>query len=42
MVAMNEDAIQLLRQLLAMHYIDGGVPLPIVALVETCVKSVNA
>ena len=38
----SEEAIELLKQLLALHYIDGGVPAPIVALVETSLKAVNA
>ena len=38
----SEEAIELLKQLLALHYIDGGAPAPIVALVETSLKAVNA
>ncbi len=38
---MSEEAIELLRQLLAMRYLDGGVPLPIIALVETSLKSIG-
>ena len=37
----SEEAAEVLSQLLALHYIDGGVPSPIVALVETCLKGLN-
>ena len=37
----SEEAVELLRQLLALHYIDGGVPAPIVALVETSLQGLN-
>ena len=37
----SEEAVEVLRQLLALHYIDGGVPAPIVALVETSLKGLN-
>ena len=37
----SEEAIELLKQLLAMHYIAGGVPASIVALVETSLKGLN-
>ena len=37
----SEDAIELQKELLALHYIDGGVPAPIVALVETSLKGRN-
>ena len=37
----SEDAIGLLTELLALHYIEGGVPAPIVALVETSLKGLN-
>ncbi len=37
----SEEAAEVLRQLLALHYIDGGVPAPIVALVETSLKGLN-
>ena len=37
----TEEAIELLRQLLALHYVEGGVPAPIVALVETSLRELN-
>ena len=37
----SEETVELQRQLLALHYIDGGVPDPIVALVETSLKGLN-
>ena len=37
----SKEAIELLRQLLALHYVDGGVPSPIVALIETSLKGLN-
>ena len=37
----SEEAIELLKQLLALHYIDGGVSAPIVSLVETSLKGLN-
>ena len=37
----SEEAIELLRQLLAAHYINGGVPEAIVQLVEEALKSVG-
>ena len=37
----SEEAIELLRQLLAMHYIDGGIPAPIVTLVDTSLRVRN-
>ena len=37
----SEEAIALLRELLALHYVDGGVPAPIVALVETALRAVG-
>ena len=37
----SEEAVELLRQLLVLHYIDGGVPAPIVALVETSLRGLN-
>ena len=37
----SEEAVEVLRQLLALHYIDGGVPDPVVALVETSLKGLN-
>jgi hypothetical protein len=38
----SEDAIELLKELLALHYIEGGVPASIVALVETELRAVKA
>ena len=37
----SEEAVELLRQLLALHYIDGGLSDPVVSLVETCLKGLN-
>ena len=37
----SEDAVRLMRDLLAYHYVNGGVPLPIIALVEDALKSVG-
>ena len=37
----SDDTIELLKELLALHYIDGGVPAPIVALVETSLRGLN-
>jgi hypothetical protein len=37
----SDEAIELLRELLALHYVDGGVPAPIVALVETSLRGLN-
>ena len=37
----SEDAVRLMRDLLASSYVDGGVPLPIIALVEDALKSVG-
>ena len=37
----SEVAIALMEQLLAAHYIDGGVPMPIVVLVEEALKKVG-
>ena len=37
----SEEATELLRQLLALHYIDGGIPAPIVALVETSLRGLK-
>ena len=38
----SKKSLCLLEQLLATHYIEGGVPAPIVALVETELKTTNA
>ena len=38
---MSEEAIALMEQLLAAHYIDGGVPMPIVELVEEALRRVG-
>ena len=32
-VEIGEEALLIMRQLLAVHYVEGGVPLPIIALV---------
>ena len=37
----SEETAEILRQLLALHYIDGGVSAPIVSLVETSLKGLN-
>ena len=37
----SEDAIELLRTLLAEHYINGGLPAPLMAEVEAVLKSVG-
>ena len=37
----SKETAEILRELLALHYIDGGVPAPIVSLVETCLKGLN-
>ena len=37
----SEEAIALMEQLLAVHYIVGGVPMPIVELVEEALKKVG-
>ena len=34
----SEDALGHMRELLALHYIDGGVPLPLVGLIEELLK----
>ena len=38
---MREEAIALMEQLLAVHYIVGGVPMPIVELVEETLRRVG-
>ena len=38
---MSEEATALMEQLLAEHYINGGVPLPIVELVEETLRRVG-
>ncbi len=40
-VEIGKEALPIMRQLLAVHYTEGGVPLPIVALVEQALKNVN-
>ena len=35
---MSEDALGHMKELLALHYIDGGVPLPLVGLIEELLK----
>ena len=37
----SEEAIALMEQLLAAHYINGGVPMPIVELVEETLRRVG-
>ncbi len=34
----SDECLALLRELLAMHYVNGGVPKPIVTAVEECLK----
>ena len=41
-VEIGEEALPIMRQLLAVHYVEGGVPLPIIALVEQTLKSAGA
>jgi hypothetical protein len=41
-IEIGEEALPIMRQLLAVHYVEGGVPLPIIALVEQALKSVGA
>ena len=38
---LSPDAIRLMRELLHLHYVEGCVPLPIIALVEDELKSVG-
>ena len=40
-VEIGEEALPIMRQLLAVHYIEGGVPLPIIDLVEQALKNAN-
>ena len=37
----SEEALELMRQLLALHYTEGGVPAPIIDLVETSLRGLN-
>ena len=41
-IEIGEEALPIMRQLLAVHYVEGGVPLPIIALVEQALKSAGA
>ncbi len=38
----SDECLVLLRELLAMHYIEGGVPAPVVFAVEECLKAMGA
>ena len=40
-VELSTQAISILRELLSLHYVDGGVPLPIIALVEQALRAVG-